>query len=70
MNKFPNKTIRAAYEAAKGKVFTKRSDDLTYKDQDGNNDYNHVAMNWLEDNGILGMELNRTAWVFEYQLVK
>ena len=70
MNKFPNKMIRAAYESAKGKMFNKHSQDLTYIDQDDNTDYNHDALNWLEDNGILGMELNRTAWVFEYQLVK
>lgn len=70
MNKFPNKMIRAAYEAAKGKVFTKRSDDLTYVDQDGNTNYNHVAMNWLEDNGILDRKLKQGPYVFEYRLIK
>jgi hypothetical protein len=70
MKKFPNKTIRAAYESAKGKVFNKHIYDLTYIDQDDNTDYNHVALNWLEDNGVLGVELNRTRWVFEYRLVK
>ena len=70
MNKFPNKMIRAAYDAAKGKVFNKHTHDLTYIDQDGNTDYNHMAMNWLEDNGILGVELNMSRLVFEYRLVK
>jgi hypothetical protein len=70
MKKFPNKMIREAYESAKGKVFNKHSHDLTYIDQDGNTDYNHVALNWLEDNGVLGVELNRTRRVFEHRLVE
>ena len=70
MKTFPNKVISKAYEEAKGKVFRKHSTDLTYIDQNGNKDYNHVAMNWLEDNGILVSTLNRTAWVFEYKIAK
>jgi hypothetical protein len=70
MNKFPNKMIREAYESAKGKVFNKHTHDLSYTDQDGNKDYNHVAINWLEDQGILDRDLNRDRWVFEYRIVK
>jgi hypothetical protein len=70
MNKFPNKMIREAYESAKGKVFNKHAHDLSYTDQDGNKDYNHVALNWLEDQGILDRDLNRDRWVFEYRIVK
>jgi hypothetical protein len=70
MQKFPNKMISQAYESAKGKVFTKSSQYHTYKDQDGNTDYNHVALNWLEDNGILGREFDRRQIVFKYRLVK
>ena len=70
MKKFPNKMIREAYESAKGKVFNKHSQDLTYIDQDGNTNYNHIAMNWLEDNALLGVELNKSCLVFEYRLIK
>ena len=70
MKKFPNKKIAKAYESAKGKVFTKNSQDFTYIDQNGCTEYDHVAMNWLEDNGILGVSLNKERWVFEYRIVK
>ena len=62
--------IHEAYESAKGQVFRKRSQDRSYIDQQCNTDYNHVALNWLEDQGILGRELNRDCWVFEYRIVK
>lgn len=70
MKKFPNKKIATAYESARGKVFTKNSSDLTYKDQTGSTDYDHIALNWLEDNGVLDSKLHHSKWVFEYRLVK
>lgn len=73
MKKFPNKKIAAAYENAKGKVFTKRLNQIpyTYVDQVGvSNGYDHISMAWLEDNGIIGKTLNRDRWVFEYRIVK
>ena len=69
MRKFPNRVIERAYHAAQGKVFRKKTEDATYIDQDGNTDYNHVALNWLEDQGVLERELNEN-WVFEYRIVK
>lgn len=70
MKTFPNKVIAKTYENAKGKIFHKRTNDLTYIDQDGSMDYNHVALNWLEDQGILGRNLSNEKWVFEYKIVK
>lgn len=70
MRKFPNKVIAEAYEAAKGKVFTKRSDTGEYFDSYQSNAYNHVAMQWLEDRGIIARSLNRKRYVFEYRVVK
>ena len=69
MRKFPNRVIERAYHSAQGKVFHKKTTDATYIDQDGDTDYNHVALNWLEDHGILERELNRS-WVFEYRIAK
>lgn len=70
MKKFPNKMIAETYEKAIGKIFNKHTHDHTYIDQDGCEDYNHHALEWLENNGILGVKLNKERWVFEYEIVK
>lgn len=70
MKKFPNKVISAAYERALGKVFTQSTGDGSFRDQNGSKDYNHHAMQWLYDRGIIQRELNRERFVFEYRVVK
>lgn len=70
MKNFPNKVIRKAYESALGKVFTQNSGDGSFKDQDGNKDYDHHALQWLYDRGIIQRELNYERFVFEYKVVK
>ncbi len=70
MKKFPNKMISAAYETAKGKVFTKRSDTGAYADEVGNMDYDHHSMQWLEDKGVITRELDKGPYVFKYKVVK
>jgi hypothetical protein len=70
MKNFPNKMIAMAYESAKGKVFRKYTANLTYIDQNNNKDYDHIALNWLEDKNILQKQLNRESWVYEYRIVK
>lgn len=69
-NRFPNKMIQAAYDSAKNRVFHKLSTDGSYVDELGSKDYNHVALQWLEDRGILERKLNQGPWVFEYRIVK
>lgn len=70
MKKFPNKVISTAYESALGKVFTQSTADGSFKDQDGNKDYNHHALQWLYHQGIIQRELNYDRFVFEYKVVK
>lgn len=70
MKKFPNKMIREAYESALGKVFTQSTADLSFTDQHGNKNYNHHALQWLYDQGIIQRELNYDRFVFEYKVVK
>lgn len=70
MKKFPNKMIREAYESAKGRVFTQSSADLSYRDESGSKDYNHHALQWLYDQGIMQRTLNRERYVFEYRIMK
>lgn len=70
MKRFPNKMIAEAYEKAKGKVFTQLSSDLSFRDEKGNSDYNHHAMQWLYHKGIIKRTLSKERFVFEYRVVK
>lgn len=68
--KWPNKVIADAYKSAKGKVFNKHTHDGTYIDQYDNEDYDHHALQWLEDRGVIECNLNRERWVFEYKIAE
>lgn len=70
MKKFPNKMIAEAYESAKGKVFTQLTSDMSFRDEKGCGDYNHHALQWLYDRGIMQRTLNWKKFVFEYRIVK
>ena len=70
MKKFPNKMIATAYDKAKGKVFTKRSDSGHYVDETGDMNYDHISMQWLEHKGIITRELDNGPYGFKYKVVK
>lgn len=70
MKKFPNKMIASTYEVAKGKVFHKKSKGGEYTDQYGSSEYNHTALQWLEDHGILKAEYHPLLMPTEYRIVK
>lgn len=53
MNKFPNKMIQSAYNAAKGHVFMISTHFQKFTDENGSTDYDYHAMMWLKDNNIL-----------------
>ena len=70
MKNFPNKMIAAAYESAKGKVFHKKTKSGVYTDQYGSSKYNHTALQWLEDHGILEAKYSPLLMPTEYRIVK
>ena len=70
MSRFPNKMIEQAYKSAKGKVFTQRTTDQTFFDENGSDQYDHQALQWLFDRGVIQRNLNLDKLVFEYRVAK